>query len=698
LLKQGKPAPIQSVFVSQSRKYVTLAALLLAVSSPSLTRAQTLGANEVNPLILKPKTLEQAGNPQTISLDAQSAGRTFDGFGAVSGGGNTSRLLPEYPEKQRQEILDYMFKSGFGASLNDLKAEVGGDVNSTQGSEPSHMHTATDENYQRGFEWWLMEEAKKRNPQIILECLAWGAPGWVGNGHYWSNDMMDYYIKFIKGAKQYHGLDITTVGGKNESGYDPVKQADWYIGFRKALDANGLSSVKLVGSDDWGKKWLRLANVALTNSELMKAVDVFGGHVTWSEDPGVPSAEVLATGKPLWDTEAHNYKMPEEAGFKEELSQRTGFNSEISLVHAFNYNYIHAKITKILFWYLLNSTYPECDWPNIGMITANSPWSGHYDVLPVLWGYAHINQFVQPGWRYLENGGNGILPDGGTYTTLLSPKGEFSIIAETQDAKGVQTLHFSIAEGLAVKPLHVWTSDAKVQFVQSADITPVNGAFTVTLAPNTIYSISTTTGQCKGGYPPSPEIKAFPFPYSDNYASYPIGTQARYHFDIAGAFEIAKRSDGRGQCLRQAATLSKSGWGSPKMPVTFLGSGDWKDYSISADACIENTGAVAVIGRVSRITEDKKTGYPPGYTFQLSDTGGWILKTPQGTLASGSTACLPNQWHNLKLSFNGSTVTASIDKKRVATVRDSTYRSGLAGLGTTGNYAEFGNLMIEEDK
>lgn len=29
------------------------------------------------------------------------------------------------------------------------------------GTESSHMHSATDLNYQRGYEWWLMTEAKK---------------------------------------------------------------------------------------------------------------------------------------------------------------------------------------------------------------------------------------------------------------------------------------------------------------------------------------------------------------------------------------------------------------------------------------------------------------------------------------------------------------------------------------------------------
>ena len=36
------------------------------------------------------------------------------------------------------------------------------------GTEPSHMHYMLDENYFRGYEWWLMREAKKRNPNITL--------------------------------------------------------------------------------------------------------------------------------------------------------------------------------------------------------------------------------------------------------------------------------------------------------------------------------------------------------------------------------------------------------------------------------------------------------------------------------------------------------------------------------------------------
>jgi hypothetical protein len=87
-----------------------------------------------------------------IKIDGSGQGRIFEGIGGVSAGAS-SRLLIDYPEQQRSQILDYLFKPNYGAALQHLKVEVGGDTNSTDGSEPSHMRTRTDENYGRGYEW-----------------------------------------------------------------------------------------------------------------------------------------------------------------------------------------------------------------------------------------------------------------------------------------------------------------------------------------------------------------------------------------------------------------------------------------------------------------------------------------------------------------------------------------------------------------
>src|SRR6266508_347674 len=208
----------------------------------------------------------------TITVDGGGSGRRFDGIGAVSGGGGTSRLLPDYPAVQRNQILDYLFKPNFGASLHMLKVEIGGDENSTNGSEASHQRTPTDQNYQRGYEWFLMEEAKARNPNISLHGLEWGAPGWFNGGvggpaGFYSQDNINYLLNWIRHAQSDHGLRIDTTGG------------DLSIGDSMANDP-----------------------------QLRAAVDVMGIHYP-CQNIGQPATSCLNTsvlqqnGKPIWASE-----------------------------------------------------------------------------------------------------------------------------------------------------------------------------------------------------------------------------------------------------------------------------------------------------------------------------------------------------------------------------------------------------------
>ena len=162
------------------------------------------------------------GQETTVLLDGTSKGRVFDGLGAASAGAS-SRLLIDYPEPQRSAILDYLFKPGYGAALQHLKVEIGADVNSTDGSEPSPMRSATDQNAERGYEWWLMAEAHKRNPGIVLEILSWGAPRWVNpnpgeHDTLYTPQMAEYVADFIRTAKQAYGLDIAYTGGVERTG------------------------------------------------------------------------------------------------------------------------------------------------------------------------------------------------------------------------------------------------------------------------------------------------------------------------------------------------------------------------------------------------------------------------------------------------------------------------------------------------
>ena len=76
----------------------------------------------------------------TIPLDFSTPGASFEGIGALSGGGGVTRLLIDYPQPLQDDIFDVLFKPGAGASLQIIKVEIGGDTQSTEGTELSHSH------------------------------------------------------------------------------------------------------------------------------------------------------------------------------------------------------------------------------------------------------------------------------------------------------------------------------------------------------------------------------------------------------------------------------------------------------------------------------------------------------------------------------------------------------------------------------
>jgi galactosylceramidase len=635
---------------------------------------------------------------QTVDLKGDAGGKRFDGIGAVSGGGATSVLLKDYPEPQRGQILDLLFKPKFGASMSALLVEVPGDGNATQGAEPSHMHTKDDLNFSRGYEWWLMREAKNRNPDLTLDACAWGCPAWVGNGNFWSQDMCDYYVKWIQGLKSVYGLNLDAIGCRNEKGVNE----NWVKKFRATLDASGLENVKIHGFDNWDKTKFNWVRNMTNDLELRKAVTILSNH-TMADSPTPPDVQQLAEEwqKPIWNTEEHVYKK--------------GFDCEISLVQAFNKNFLVSGVTKIVNWYLVGSVYPmESYSEDPPAMIANSPWSGEYHTREVLWGYAHYGQFSKVGWTYL-NGACGSLAAGGTFVTLKSPGKDYSVILETKNARSLQNLTFNISGGLSTGELCVWRSDANEQFVQQNSIVPVvkhlgEGSFTIALEPDAVYSISTTTGQQKGSFGDIPVDKNFPFPYYETFDEYSAPKQFGYlpHYtaDIAGIFEIAERPDKTGKCLRQVTGVKPQSWAPEWMPYTIIGDEHWTNYEVSADICLDGGGWAGVMGRVNNVG----SGYgcvPKGYYLRLAADGSCALfastqarnQTAGSELATGTAANVNgNQWHNVKLQFSGDIITGFVDGAQVLSVTNNLYLHGMAGLVTgdnrTRNTACFDNLLI----
>jgi galactosylceramidase len=326
----------------------------------------------------------------TITIKDNSGGRVFEGIGALSAGAS-SKLLLDYPVEIRDQILDFLFKPKFGASLQHLKVEIGGDINSTDGTEQSHAHVRDEflnpksDYFQRGYEWLLLKEAKERNPRIFTDCLEWGCPGWIGDGKYYSQDNIDYIISFLQGAIKYHGIDFDYTGIWNERPYN----IGWIKLLRENLDKNGLDGVRIIAADvfDWN-----IATDMLNDKALNDAVYAMGIHYNerWEKEPYSTSEIAKNLNKSVRNSEGGPWK-----------GDWDGFEYLIKL---YNRNYIVGKSTNVVTWSLITSYYDNLSLPNSGLMTAKTPWSKHYEVQPGIWAAAHTTQFVEPGWNYVDSG------------------------------------------------------------------------------------------------------------------------------------------------------------------------------------------------------------------------------------------------------------------------------------------------------
>ncbi len=242
-----------------------------------------------------------------VELDPASGGRVFEGIGAVSAGAST-RLLVDYPEPQRSQILDFLFKPKFGAGFQHLKVEIGSGENSTCGSEPSHvvMREELADPKPRGYEFWLMAEARKRNAEIILDCLPWAYPHWVGDR--FSQESAEWFTAFLEVARKQFGLELNWISAaQNEMGTD----LNWIRkNLRPTLDARGFSKVKLQAPDDDSEYW-EIFDALEKDPAVDRLIGAVGYHYVDGREPwqidqkaGRDAAEkAKRSGKPLWASE-----------------------------------------------------------------------------------------------------------------------------------------------------------------------------------------------------------------------------------------------------------------------------------------------------------------------------------------------------------------------------------------------------------
>jgi hypothetical protein len=258
-----------------------------------------------------------------------------------------------------------------------------------------------------------------------------------------------------------------------------------------------------------------------------------------------------------------------------------------------------------------------------GFINATEPYSGHYDVPPVVWINAHWHQFAAPGWRFLANatdGGCGWLPAGGSYVTLVPPEASaypdntFTLIVETLqgtcgcNSKGTcrcdtnpfttsQSIDFHLKGPLThTSTVALWCSGEGDVFVKRTPVAVTGGILRITMEPDTICTATTLLGNgTKGRHPKPPASSRFPKVYSDDFNNYTVDTLARGFSDVYGSFAVRPTVNGAANgalkeqqmALTQVATAKPTGWAPTNLdPLTMIGDSMWTDVSVAVTALI----------------------------------------------------------------------------------------------------------------
>ncbi len=430
----------------------------------------------------------------------------------------------------------------------------------------------------------------------------------------------------------------------------------------------------------------------------------------------------LDSGKPLWGNELGGM----------DANTRLGCHSPCAsaMAQALVLGYVDARMTGYLEWPVLDAMPPKLAFENRGLVTADQPWSGYYTVNAMGPVIAQLTRFATPdGWHYVD-ASSGLLggnrADGGYVTLVPAARDQFTTLVETVTGTRAQQLTFHVAggKGLSGKAIHVWASDLRPTaapselFVRRPDIHPRLGSFTLTVQPGWIYTL-TTVGTDTADPAPVPESAALPLPYRDDLATSGTAGAADDEPGLLstqdGAFEVGTCPGPHGTpigCTVQQAVGVPVLWhgnarGS-RYPFGVLGDATWADYTVAADVRLTRAGTSAgLVGRFARHGSQADVGHFDGYVFDMSTTGAWrlvrndVVAGGVATLAHGtlSRAAGVGRWHRLSLAMSGTTIAAAVDGQPVATVHDSAWAGGLAGIEAgaftdTWPQAEYANLTV----
>lgn len=680
---------------------------------------------------------ENAVNTKEIIIDGTTLNikenMRYRGAGMVSAN-NSSRLLLDYKSENPeayQDLMEYIFGDE-GIGINHLKVEMGSDINSSSGTEPSVMRNADEKaDVTRGAGYRLAADAKKINPDLTLDMLWWSEPKWITDADDVYAARYKWYKETLDAAYETYGLEfdyVSAVQNERSADLEWVKYLSSHL--KSETDCPyDYSKIKIVGGEEvctWG-----FADKMYEDEELMNAVDVVGSHYT---STSTPAAQRLAEehGKELWFSEASSSMSYAQGAYRLDghNSGMADINGALDIANRIIGMYPNGGMTLYEYQPVVSAYYDGVTYCQKQLVLASDPWSGYYMLDSGFYMSLHFSQFIKKGWAFVDSacysdgkaGGDGHAIVDAVYSYMTAAdtsSGDYSTVITNTTSEPIE--YFFKVSGLDKDSadVSVWETRGpdngsynENYFKKVSDITPTddNGVYTYTVSvkPYSVVTVSTIT-------PPRTEYTnkdesertVLELPYADDfeYAGYPEeylasrGYAPRYTTDQGGAFEVEKTENGNILVQQITAENKAKEWGWTPDPVTCFGDDRWYNYSVSVNAKLDRSSEPEknYVGAGLRYT--LACNAASGYWIRLFEDGNWSLMANNSEKAKGRIDSFdPDIVHTLKLKAENNVITAYIDGNTATeyvSESEPLIGAGRAALFSSYNKNSFDDVLIE---
>jgi hypothetical protein len=155
---------------------------------------------------------------------------------------------------------------------------------------------------------------------------------------------------------------------------------DWMKAAKSQFVAAGLTDLLTIGTDDCCGGEYGVVPHMQADPVLNAAIDILGAHCTGTQNgQRNPDSRTLSMGKPLWNTEQH-FGLPDPSP-----AVCWEFSTALQLAATLNQQYVVSNQTSVQMWTPIYSWYDFLPYRGKGLMVANRPWDGSYNVSDTIW-------------------------------------------------------------------------------------------------------------------------------------------------------------------------------------------------------------------------------------------------------------------------------------------------------------------------